>query len=71
MRNLEWFDGMPKEFEPGILVQWHDGSVELSGHDSTYENWDKVKRWAWVIKPHELEWAADMAGKHAKGRPEQ
>lgn len=57
------------------------GHVDAAGHSSLDSPDDRINlphnmrpliiRWAWVIKPHELEWAADMAGKHAKGRPEQ
>jgi len=75
MRNLEWTMGAPEKLEPGMLIRWQDGRCELIGSNVDPEvigcvaAW--ILGWAWVIKPHELEWAADMAGKHAKGRPEQ
>lgn len=79
MQNLQWNEGAPDKLEPGMLVQEESGFCGLIGHSLTegdpsmVEEWFEleVKRWAWVIKPHELEWSADMAGKHAKGRPEQ
>jgi hypothetical protein len=75
MRNLEWFDGSPDKLEPGMFFQHKDyeGGF-LIGHGDGFgwlTDFSRIVRWAWVIKPHELEWAADMAGKHAKGRPEQ
>ena len=52
------------------------GESKFSGPDDRLEKLPEainpyLLAWAWVIKPHELEWAADMACKHAKGRPEQ
>ena len=83
MQNLQWNDGAPEKLEPGMLIRWESGAFDLvgsvdfemseSGQSSARLEWlmrDCIA-WAWVIKPHELEWAADIAGKHAKGRPEQ
>ncbi|KAJ15354.1 hypothetical protein [Pseudomonas aeruginosa] len=64
IRNLQWNEGAPKTYEADLLVQWHDGSIELAGHDCMFEGWEKAKRWAWLIKPHELAWLEDMANKH-------
>lgn len=58
---IEWHEGAPENPQAGMLVQWHDGSIDLAGTDSDFDHWDKVLRWAWAIKPHELTWAASMA----------
>ena len=72
MRNHEWFDGAPEKLEPGMVISHEDyDGFLLVGHASIFHSSLRVKRWAWVIKPHELEWLEDMAGKHAKGRPDQ
>ena len=70
MRNLEWFEGEPEELEPGMVVIQEYGGLYLVG-DEHPKFPLSVKRWAWVIKPHELEWLENMAGKNVKGRPEQ
>lgn len=61
-----------------LLVGHSDaaGESKLSGPDERLEKLPEALKpyllaWAWVIKPYELKWLEDMAGKHAKGRPEQ
>lgn len=65
------------QLNKGLMIGHVDaaGGTSLSSPDERIHIPRDMKplilRWAWVIKPHEQEWAADIAGKHAKGRPEQ
>lgn len=83
--NLEWFEGAPAQFEPGMYIETTGGVFCLIGHcdaagasslngpddrvDCRYP--EVIKRWAWLVKPHELEWLEGMATSNAKSRPEQ
>ena len=69
MKTVDWNEGEPVALEAGMIVQWHDGQVSLIGHydermsvellegepDLALEL-SEVVRWAWLIKPHELDW---------------
>lgn len=73
--RIDWIDGAPKEVERGMVVKCSTGKVYLIG-DGEY--WTYACEWlcdivayGYLIKPHELEWIADMAQRHGKGRPEQ
>lgn len=77
--KVEWVEGKPEEFQPGMLVETMLGSVLMIGEilrDGGYEPSIRldlkeiVIRWAWLIKPHELFWIEDMAKQHRKGKTE-
>ncbi len=68
MIDIDWVKGAPDELRAGMIVQYRSGSVMLIGHvddklcvdPATYEHWetfmDYIEAWAWLVKPHELEW---------------
>lgn len=78
MHKLQWIEGSPADFQAGMLVQWDDGVVSLVGHFDETVSQDTsglieiagalagVNRWAWLIKPHELDWLQAMAPKVSK-----
>lgn len=84
--RIDWIDGAPEKLEPGMVVRF-DGLWEgqlntlLIGHVNSFSGFgksldanlstDKITRWGWLVQPHELEWIADMAQRHGKGRPEE
>lgn len=72
--RIDWIDGRPADAVRGMVLQfadWDGKSAYLVGDDSdlTEEDLSHVVRYGYLIKPHELEWIADMAQKHGKGRP--
>lgn len=76
--TLDWQDGRPEQLEVGMIVDDKDYGFVLIGDANKWYSPDAgghmyepgIKRWAWLVKPHELEWLADIQRKHAKGRPE-
>lgn len=75
IRNIDFSTDMPNAIEPGMILQWEDDSLTLMGSDIPDQALEVFreygKAWGWIIKPHELEWLADMAQRNGKGRPEQ
>lgn len=85
IRNIDWIDGAPEKLEPGMIIHGEDDHFFLIGHfDDSYgcaidpafldgldEDIAAIKRWGWLVQPHELEWLADMATRSGKGRPEE
>lgn len=62
---IQWFDGVPEQLRAGMLIFWPDG-VELIGsvEEGVIPEPDcGIIRWAWAIKPSELEWAISMASR--------
>lgn len=72
IRNLEWTKGAPDRLEPGMVLLWPDYTLEVIGTegipDYSAETLAYVAAWAWPLKPHTLEWMADMAAAHGVGR---
>ncbi|MFC0666228.1 hypothetical protein ACFSKY_00030 [Azotobacter chroococcum] len=77
IRNLEWTKGAPERLEPGmvvlidncvLLVGNASPSGRLWGGQASEEDLATVDAWAWLVKPHTLEWIADMAKAHGVGR---
>ena len=75
IRNIDWIDGAPDRLQAGMLIEMDDKPMCLIGgpidRPPYTHSFKSIKRWAWVIKPHELDWIADMAQRNGKGRPEQ
>lgn len=76
--RIDWIDGAPEKLEPGMVIEDVDNGFLLVGSitEDGYADYDSfaepaVIRWGWLVQPHELEWIADMAQRHGKGRPEQ
>ncbi|MDU9398053.1 hypothetical protein [Pseudomonas sp. zfem003] len=79
--RIDWIDGAPEKLEPGMVLKSADGDLRLVGNISTKTSahpcamldWDlrAVCAWGWLVQPHELEWIADMAQRHGKGRPQE
>lgn len=73
--RIDWIDGAPERLEPGMVVQF-SGGILLYGNGITEEQvvtatGGLALRHGYLVKPHELEWIADMAQRHGKGRPEE
>lgn len=64
IRNVQWNEGAPKKVQPGMLIERWDGKIELIGTARQMFLRTPIKRWAWLIQPHELAWLEDMANKH-------
>lgn len=67
--SLDWNKGAPAELEAGMVVRTARATM-LVGDGKVPVNRSKILQWAWLVKPHELEWLADIQRKHAKGRAE-
>lgn len=76
--RIDWIDGAPEKLEPGMVIEDVDNGFLLVGSitENGYANYFSfseaaVIRWGWLVQPHELEWIADMAQRHGKGRPQE
>lgn len=74
--RIDWIDGRPAEAVRGMLIQFepcYGKGLFLVGDDSTLtdEDLDYVVRYGYLAQPHELDWIADMAQRHGKGRPQE
>lgn len=79
MHNLDWHEGAPDKLVPGMIVEFY-GELAIIGHfdcelsdghprDCDYKEWfASIERWAWVIKPCQLEWLESMNKQHGKGK---
>lgn len=78
MRNLEWVEGKPEELIAGMVIQDGNGFILIVGNinEDCSSSPDKFPdggktlsqtvRWAWLCKPHELEWLEDMAKRRVR-----
>jgi hypothetical protein len=78
IRQVQWNEGAPAKLEPGMLIEWPSGAVAIVGHiddwlshdsgrpDLRAERIAEIKRWAWLIQPHELNWLEDMASRKTR-----
>lgn len=68
MRNVQWIEGIPDDFDPGMILMDDDGDIFIVGNgtDPMQESiWRRcVKAWAWLIQPYQREWLEDMAKRH-------
>ncbi|MDH0335170.1 hypothetical protein [Metapseudomonas otitidis] len=84
--RIDWIDGAPEDFEPGMMVEVIGKLTgmpirilvgHISPHGAVINTTDTgfavsdVIRYGYLIKPHELDWIADMAQRHGKGRPQE
>lgn len=76
--RIDWIDGAPEKLEPGMVIQDELNRVRVVGDltEDGYANYDDfsepyIARWGWLVQPHELDWIADMAQRHGKGRPQE
>lgn len=70
MKDVKWIEGAPEKLEPGMLVLWDSGIVEVVGTELpeiAEVMYSDMKAWAWLIQPHELEWVERMANAHGAG----
>lgn len=69
MIDVDWVEGQPDGLKAGMIVMWSSGDCSLVGHIDEQMNvpsWEydgqvdslmvDIQRWAWLVKPHELEW---------------
>ncbi|MBX6221389.1 hypothetical protein ISD48_26025 [Pseudomonas aeruginosa] len=80
IRNVQWNEGAPEKLEPGMVVDANDTKspvyrVRIVGEvlpDEAIDGGesppllDHIKRWAWLIQPHELNWLEDMASRKTR-----
>ncbi len=71
IRNVQWNEGAPDPLATGMIIEDEDngflviGDILIDGAPfSNSRQTPVVKRWAWLIHPHELAWLEDMANKH-------
>lgn len=73
--TLDWSKEAPAKFAPGMAVRTKSGRVVLVGDDTSTMRLGLLKarfvEWAWLIKPHELDWISSIRKQHVKGRPDQ
>lgn len=73
--RIDWIDGAPEAIEAGMVLRWGDDSLTVVGNDFPDDALELFteygKAWGYLIKPHELEWLADMAQRNGKGRPQE
>jgi hypothetical protein len=70
MTKPKWFQGQPASIAPGMLLRTARQGLILVGNSNEWGNLHgnsdspiDVIEWAWIIKPHELEW---LGGKEAQ-----
>lgn len=72
--TLDWNKEAPEKFAPGMAVRTKSGRVVLVGDDTSLMRLQMLKarfvEWAWLVRPHELEWLGAVRKQHVKGRPE-
>ncbi len=66
IRQVQWNDEAPKKVQRGMVFDycstlWLVGDGKLPRIEIT-----KIKRWAWLIQPHELNWLEDMASRKTR-----
>ncbi|MGG4646022.1 hypothetical protein [Pseudomonas aeruginosa] len=68
IRNVQWNEGAPEKLQAGMLIEIIGKPIFLVGgpidSPAFTHSFKKIKRWAWLIQPHELAWLEDMANKH-------
>jgi len=72
MRNLDWQAGKPEQLQEGLALLCRDEHFDqswiyLHGSEAAEnQSWhlDNCVAWAWVLKPHEVEWLESMAAVH-------
>lgn len=73
--TLDWSKEAPEKFRPGMAVRTRSGRVVVVGDDTAPMRLMMLRRvlveWAWLVKPHELDWIGSIRKQHVKGRPEQ
>ena len=72
--RIDWIDGEPKNFVPGMILQTGEGLVivgdisllqnRFSGCDYEFE----VSAWGWIVKPYDLEHIRAMIVWHAESK---
>lgn len=76
IRQVQWNNEAPEKIRPGMLLDTVNDGVVLVGDlldDGCIcsDNWEpieaeEIKRWAWLIQPHELKWLEDMASRKTR-----
>lgn len=73
-RNLDWQQGSPDHIEAGMVLLYADGTVTLIGSDHANSAdaacYKVAQKWAYVIKPYEINWLENMINRSGKGRGE-
>lgn len=72
MRDLDWKEGAPDELVPGMIVDDVDDGLIIIGHCGpkgfAFGGPVIVNRWAWLLKPYQLELLESMNKQHGKGK---
>ncbi|QDH93800.1 hypothetical protein [Pseudomonas phage vB_PaS_IME307] len=68
--NVEWNEGAPEKLQAGMLVEMKGYPIILVGgpvdRPAFKNHYKSIKRWAWLIQPHELNWLEDMASRKTR-----
>lgn len=63
MGKIQWYEGTPEELHQGMLCEDDEGLYVVGRKmekNMLGRKPSNIKRWAWIIKPYELEWQQDM-----------
>jgi hypothetical protein len=63
---IPWFKGEPQTIEPGMLLHYQSGLVELVG-SQRYVVTGPIKAWYPALKTYWLEWVTDLANRRELG----
>lgn len=73
VRQVQWNEGAPAVLVAGMIIEDEDdgflviGDILIDGAPfSESRQAPVVKRWAWLIQPHELNWLEDMASRKTR-----
>lgn len=60
MQEPNWQQGAPDQLQAGMLLDIKGHGPVLVGTDHPKYKPEVIVRWCWIIKPHELEWVAEV-----------
>lgn len=70
IRQVQWNEGAPEKLQAGMLIEMKNKPIFLVGgpidRPSFTHSFKSIKRWAWLIQPHELNWLEDMASRKTR-----
>ena len=72
--RIDWIDGEPENFVPGMILQTHRGLVivgNINEYANCFDSSDskiEVTAWGWIVKPYDLEHIRAMIVWHAESK---
>ena len=63
MHDVNWVKGAPDHEQPGMVLRFFGRKdLHIVGSNSLKLRLASVEEWAWLCKPHELEWLCSKTG---------